>query len=88
MIEMNVETHVVTISVGYCCGGEVHEVFRGSEDECQHLATRITCCSNDRRVVHSAMITCALISDWEAHKVNVRLQQHRMMLEGSDDEQD
>ena len=80
---ISVETHVVTLSVGYGDSGEVHEVFRGSETECRQLATRITGCSNDRHAICSAMIVYGPIEDWEAHVIPI-LHQSELMMYGKD----
>jgi hypothetical protein len=84
--DVDTETHVVTLSICYSYHGELHEVFRGSEEECRDLAARITCCSNDRYAICSVAVTCELIKDWEA-SVGGMLQRE-MLREGSCDGQD
>ena len=62
------ETHVVTITIGF--GGqtcEVHEVFRGSEQECRYVSAMIPGCGHDSRTISSALVNCGSIKDWELY---------------------
>lgn len=61
------ESHVVTITLGFGSLYEVHELFRGDESECRHLSTAITCCSDDQRPIDSVRVGWGPIEDWEKH---------------------
>lgn len=72
-IESVDETHVVTITLGF--GGtvcEVHELFRGSEQECRYISSMIPGCGHDSRSISSALVSCGSIADWEQYVGYIR----------------
>jgi len=63
------DTHVITIGLEFADGqlppAFTCELFRGAEEECRELKTRISATSCDTRRVANAYVNCGTIAEWE-----------------------